>query len=88
MFSCVCCRMATESCTEVPLEEGHESFSETQVESLKRGLSEAGLTDPIIDPAEPPKRDGHQSSSERQVPTPIRGFSKISLTDPVKNGLL
>ena len=62
--------MAAENCTEVSLEEGHQSSSERQVESPKRGLSETGLTNPIIDPAEPPKKDEHQSSSERQVETP------------------
>ena len=33
--------------------EGHQSSSERQVETSKRGLNETGLTDPVIDLAEP-----------------------------------
>ena len=67
--------MAAENCTEVSLEEGHQSPSERQVESPK-----TGLTNPIIDPAEPPKKDGHQSSSERQVEIPKVGLRETGST--------
>ena len=58
MFYRVSCRVSVENGTEVTLEEGRESSSEKQVETPKRELSEMGLTDPVIDPAEPPKKWG------------------------------
>ena len=44
--------------TEVSLEKGHQSSSERQEETPKRGLGETNLTNLAIDPAEPPKKMG------------------------------
>ena len=46
----------TENGTTVPLEEGHQNSFNRQVEIPKIGLSEIGLTDPVMNPEEPPKK--------------------------------
>ena len=83
MLSRVFRRMAAENGKKIPSEEVYQSLSERQVETPKGGLSETGLTDPVIDPTEPPKKEGHQSSCERQAETPKRGFSEMDLTERV-----
>ena len=50
--------MAAENSTEVPLEEGNSCFSDRQVETPKRKLSETGLIDPIINPSGTSKKMG------------------------------
>ena len=58
MFYLVFRRMTTENDTEVPLQEVHQSSSDSQVKTPKKRLSETGLTEPVIYPAEPSRKLG------------------------------
>lgn len=53
--------MALENDTEAPLLKRHQNSIERQVETLKRGLTETGLTDLPMDREAPPKKIGHLS---------------------------
>lgn len=53
--------MALENDTEAPLLKRHQNSIERQVETLKRGLRETGLTDLPMDREAPPKKIGHLS---------------------------
>lgn len=56
--------MAAENSTEVPLKEGNSCFSDRQVETPTRKLSETGLIDPIINPAGTLKKMGYFELSD------------------------
>ena len=64
MFYLVFRRMTTENDTEVPLQEVHQSSSESQVKTPKKRLSETGLAEPVINPAEPSRKLGRFELSD------------------------